>query len=143
MRAATVTLAALLSFTGPALALTRAPVPGATDPTVTQGTVHETVCRLGHTSTVRPPKEWSQALKATLLAEQGLPGRAQDYELEHLIPLGLGGAPRDRTNLWLQRWDEARAKDDDELELFHEVCSGRMTLDEARRRILDKWGPRL
>ena len=123
-------------------AVERAPVPGATDPAVTQANIWRTVCRLHYTETVRPSKEWSNALKHHLLMEQHRPERIQDFELDHLIPLGLGGAPRDRANLWLQAWPEARAKDDDESELHHAVCSGRMTLEQAQRRMLDKWGPR-
>jgi hypothetical protein len=140
--AATLAVATLLALTGPATAFTRAPVPGAVDPAITQANVHATVCRLGYTKAVRPSKEWLQALKHRLLIEQHLPGKIQDYELDHLIPLGIGGAPRDLANLWLQTWPEARAKDDDELGLFRAVCSGRMTLGEAQRRILEQWGPR-
>jgi hypothetical protein len=122
--------------------LTRAQVPGATDPAVTQASIGQTVCRLHYTATVRPSKEWSNALKHRLLREQHQPGTVQDYELDHLIPLNIGGAPTDPRNLWLQRWDEARVKDEDESELYHAVCSGRITLEQAQRRMLDKWGPK-
>jgi hypothetical protein len=135
-------LAGLLTAYNVASATTRAPVPGAVDPAVTQATVRQTVCRLGYTFTVRPPREWSHEIKARYLAEQHLPGRVQDYELDHLIPLNLGGAPQDIRNVWMQRWDEAKVKDDEELALYYAVCAGRMTLDEARRQILDRWGPK-
>jgi hypothetical protein len=138
----TAALAALLSLTGPALGATRAPVPGAVDPAITQANVHATVCRLGYTKAVRPSKEWSASVKARLLIEQHLPGKIQDYELDHLVPLGLGGAPRDPANLWLQSWPEARAKDDDESALHRAMCTGRLTLEQAQRRILEQWGPR-
>ena len=137
------TLAALLALSScNAPELTRAPVPGATDPAITSANARQIVCRMGYTSTIRPTREWSHGVKVRLLAEQHLPGQIKDYELDHLIPLNIGGAPRDPANLWLQRWDEARAKDDDELELYHAVCSGRMTLEQAQRRMLDKWGPK-
>jgi hypothetical protein len=132
----------MLSLTGSVWAFTRAPVPGAVDPAITQANVHATVCRLRYTQAVRPSKEWSQALKHRLLIEQHLPGTVAGYELDHLIPLGLGGAPRDPANLWLQPWPEARAKDDDETELYHAVCAGRLTLEQAQQRILERWGPR-
>ena len=103
-------LAVLLALSGPATAFTRAPVPGAVDPAITQANVHATVCRLGYIKAVRPSEEWSRALKRRLLIEQHLPGKIQDYELDHLIPLGIGGAPRDLANLWLQTWPEARAR---------------------------------
>ena len=140
-RATAVALAALLSLTGPAWGFTRATVPGAVDPAITQANVHATVCRLAYTKAVRPSEEWSRALKSRLLIEQHLPGKIQDYELDHLIPLGIGGAPRDLANLWLQTWPEARAKDDDEAALRHAVCTGRLTLEQAQRRILEQWGP--
>jgi hypothetical protein len=118
------------------------PVAGAIDPAVTQANVGQTVCQIGYTSTVRPPREWSRAVKVRLMEEQHLSWRIKDYELDHLIPLNIGGASRDPANLWLQRWDEARAKDDDELQMYHAVCSGRMRLEQAQRRMLDKWGPK-
>jgi hypothetical protein len=135
-------VAALLALTGPAAAFTRAPVTGAVDPAITQANVHATVCRLAYTKAVRPSKEWSASVKARLLIEQHLPGKIQDYELDHLIPLGIGGAPRDLANLWLQTWPEARAKDEDEAALHHAMCTGRLTLEQAQRRILEQWGPR-
>jgi hypothetical protein len=140
--AATLVGATLLALTGPATAFTRAPVPGAVDPAITQANVHATVCRLGYTKAVRPSQEWSRALKSRLLIEQHLPGKIQDYELDHLVPLGLGGAPRDPVNLWLQSWPEARAKDDDESALHRAMCTGRLSLEQAQRRILEQWGPR-
>jgi hypothetical protein len=141
--AVTFAVAALLSVaSAPASGFTRAPVPGAADPAITQANVHATVCRLGYTKAVRPSKEWSQALKHRLLIEQHLPGTVASYELDHLVPLGLGGAPRDPANLWLQSWPEARAKDDDESALHHAMCTGRLSLEQAQRRILEQWGPR-
>jgi hypothetical protein len=135
-------MAALLSLAAcDASAFTRAPVPGAVDPAITQANVHATVCRLGYTKAVRPSEEWSRALKSRLLIEQHLPGKIQDYELDHLIPLGIGGAPRDLANLWLQIWSEARAKDDDESALHRAMCTGRLSLEQAQRRILEQWGP--
>jgi hypothetical protein len=136
---ATLTSVGLLLSPG-AAALTRAPVPGAMDPAVTQATIQQTVCRLRYTRTVRPPQDWSHAVKERLLLEQRLPGRLQDYELDHLIPLGLGGAPRDPANLWLQPWPEARQKDKEEVDLHAAVCSGRLTLEEARQRMRGEWG---
>jgi hypothetical protein len=64
------------------------------------------------------------------------------YELDHLIPLGLGGHPRSLKNLWLQTWTEAAVKDRDELRLHREVCAGRMTLELAQHDMLATWGPR-
>src|SRR5260370_33713174 len=95
MAALAVALAALLSLTGPAWGFTRATVPGAADPAITQANVHATVCRLGYTKAVRPSKEWSASVKARLLVEQHPPGKSQDYAVDPPIPLGIGGAPPD------------------------------------------------
>ena len=72
----------------------------------------------------------------------GHPGLPQDYELDHLIPLGLGGHPTSVNNLWLQPWTEAAMKDRDELRLHREVCAGRVTLEQAQHEMVAIWGPR-
>ena len=60
-------------------------------------------------------------------------------ELDHRIPLSLGGAPLERANLELQPWDEAPEKDHKEACLSRAVCAGRLTLNEARARIWRDW----
>src|ERR1700751_1081179 len=37
--------------------------PGATNPTVTQATIHQTICTSGWTATVRPPESYTEQLK--------------------------------------------------------------------------------
>ena len=118
----------------------RAPVSGMVDPHVTQATIHATICQRGYTATVRPPREVTDAIKRRLV--NGLPGSSQDYELDHLIPLGLGGHPTSSNNLWLQNWPEAAIKDRDELRLHRAVCAGRMTLEQAQHEMRATWGPR-
>ena len=118
----------------------RAPVPGAVDAHVTQATLQATICQRGYTAQVRPPRKVTDTIKRRLA--NGLPGSPQDYELDHLIPIGLGGHPRSLKNLWLQSWPEAATKDRDELRLHREVCAGRMTLEQAQHDMLKTWGPR-
>ena len=118
----------------------RAQVPGDVDSRVTQATTRSTICSRGYGAKVRPPRPITDAIKRQLA--QGLPGSPADYELDHLIPIGLGGHPQSLKNLWLQTWPEAAAKDRDELRLHREVCAGRMTLEEAQREMLATWGPR-
>ncbi|HKW93127.1 MAG TPA: hypothetical protein VJX92_14620 [Methylomirabilota bacterium] len=138
----------LVALLGPALILApaaaqdheRAQVPGAVDPHVSQATIQSTICQRGYTAKVRPPRKVTDAIKRRLAT--GLPGTPQDYELDHLIPLGLGGDPRSPNNLWLQTWTEAAIKDRDELRLHREVCAGRMTLEQAQREMVTTWGPR-
>ena len=115
-------------------------IPDAVDPNVTQRTIRDTICQRGYTAKVRPPRRLTDAIKRRL-AER-LPDSPQDYELDHLIPLGLGGHPTSPENLWLQSWPEAAIKDRDELRLHREVCAGRMTLEQAQHDMLKTWGPR-
>ena len=51
-----------------------------------------------------------------------------DYEEDHIIPLELGGAPRDEANLRPEAWTAAHTKDATENRLHTEVCSGALTL---------------
>ena len=136
-------LIALLSpalILAPAAAQERAPVPGEVDTHVTQSTIRTTICEHGYTAKVRPPRKVTDAIKRRLA--NGLHGSPQDYELDHLIPLGLGGHATSANNLWLQGWPEAASKDRDELRLHREVCAGRMTLEQAQHEMLATWGPR-
>ena len=118
----------------------RAPVAGAVDSHVTQAAIHDTICQRGYTAKVRPPRQFTDTIKRQLV--NGRPGSPQDYELDHLIPLGLGGHPTSPKNLWLQTWPEAAMKDRDELRLHRDVCAGRMTLEQAQHKMLATWGPR-
>ncbi len=118
----------------------RAPVPGAVDARVTQETIHRTICQRGYTATVRPPRAVTDAAKRRLL--NGHAGSPADYELDHLIPVALGGHPTASNNLWLQSWPDAATKDRDELRLHREVCAGSMTLEQAQHDMLTTWGPR-
>ena len=136
-------LVALLSpalILAPAAAQGRAPVPGEVDAHVTQATIHSTICEHGYTAKVRPPRPFTDATKRRLA--NGLHGSPEDYELDHLIPFGLGGHPTSASNLWLQAWPEAAIKDRDELRLHREACAGRITLEQAQREMLATWGPR-
>jgi hypothetical protein len=108
----------------------RALIPGAVDPNVTQRTIHDTICQRGYTAKVRPSRKVTDAIKRRLA--EGLPDSPQDYELDRLIPLGLGGHPTSPENLWLQGWPEAAIKDRDELRLPRELCAGRVTLEQER-----------
>jgi hypothetical protein len=65
-----------------------------------------------------------------------------EYELDHYIPLALGGHPRSEDNLWLQSWDgewSARTKDWLEKKLQLLVCAGKLSLQTARNAIQDGW----
>jgi|SRR5579862_382417 len=107
--------------------------PGAINPDVTQTNIGTTICVRGWTKTVRPPVEYTNALKAQQLREYGLAGPPSDYQEDHLISLELGGAPTDPRNLWPEPYPRAADVDRIENELNAKVCSGRLTLAQARR----------
>jgi len=130
------------SVTQPGYLPRRDLTPGAIDPRVTQGNIASTICRRGYTATVRPPYEYSNAMKHRLMRAYGVTGSIHDYELDHLIPLELGGCPSCETNLWPQprnAFPSAREKDEVEDYLNREVCSGAMPLAEAQREIARDW----
>ena len=101
---------------------------GATDPRVTQSNIGTTICQPGYSRTVRPPVSWSGRVKRQML--HGLPARS--YELDHVIPIEVGGAPMDPRNLQIQPWPAARAKDKLEGQVHRAVCAGRMTLEQGQ-----------
>ena len=119
-----------------ALALSDMPL----NPAVTQDTIRDTICVMGWTKTVRPPVWYTNAIKKRLFDEYGLPRSLMaDFQLDHIIPLGLGGAASDLRNFQLQDADEAERKDDVERCLMRAVCGGRIGLDDARKAIWMDW----
>jgi hypothetical protein len=130
-----VILAALLAFAAPAFA-DDLPL----NPAVTQEMIATTICAPGWTKTVRPSARYTAAIKIKLIRELEIPEELLvDFELDHRVPLALGGAPSDERNLELQPWDEAGEKDRIETCLSRAVCAGTITLDEARLRIWADW----
>ncbi|MBV8080755.1 MAG: hypothetical protein JO186_10330 [Actinobacteria bacterium] len=107
--------------------------PGATNPDVTQATIGSTICVHGWTATVRPPASYTSELKLRQLREYGLGGPPSAYQEDHLISLELGGSPTDPRNLWPEPYPRASAVDRIENELNAAVCSGKLTLADARR----------
>lgn len=117
--------------------------PGAYNPDVTQDTIYSTICVSGWTGTVRPPTTYTNALKAQGIIDYGYSDTTMsDYEEDHLVPLELGGAPRDPANLWPEpRYGSpsASSKDSVENQLKTAVCDGVITLDDARTAIQTDW----
>jgi hypothetical protein len=119
--------------------------PGATNPDVTQSTIGSTICVSGWTATVRPPTSYTNPLKVQQIAEYGYRDtNTADYEEDHLIPLELGGSPRDPRSLWPEprmgtAGTTAASKDTVENRLKRDVCAGTVTLSAARRAIAHDW----
>jgi hypothetical protein len=115
--------------------------PGALNPAVTQATLFRTICRTGgYTDSVRPPVSYTEPLKYREMAAYGFGGRsAAGFELDHLIPLELGGAPSDPRNLWPEPHSGAAdsfKKDTVENQLHDAVCGGEISLARAQRESL-------
>ena len=108
--------------------------PGVLNPDVTQETIASTICRRGWTRTIRPPVEYTNALKLRQMKEYGETGPPSAYQEDHLISLELGGHPTDPRNLWPEPYPRAREVDAIENELNAEVCDGTLTLAEAQQR---------
>src|SRR5262249_20844625 len=113
--------------------------PGAVDPRVTQATIQQTICAKGYTKTIR---HTSGKLKAQIYRRYGGRERSPHAEVDHLIPLEVGGADV-AENLWIQSYDtepwNAWRKDRLEHLLHRKVCAGELTLEEAQAVFLGDW----
>lgn len=125
--------------------------PGRTDPRVTQATLRSTICVSGYTKTVRPPTSYTNPIKDRQMLAYGYAGRTRaDFELDHLVPLELGGDPKAVANLWPEPWEHsgarivpagygAETKDNFEDYLKRAVCAGRLRLIEAQQQMAHNW----
>lgn len=131
------TVPATTTTVAPTSTTTTAPVGVPADmlnPAVTQATIATTICVQGWTATVRPPLSYTEPIKRLQVASYGYSDRRlASYELDHMVPLELGGAPSAKVNLWPQ--PHATSVPDDGLEnsLRAQVCAGKLTLDAARQ----------
>jgi hypothetical protein len=99
----------------------------------------ETLCARGYTATVRNVSyETKQQVYASYSIAERDPG---EYEVDHLIPLELGGT-NDIRNLWPEPADPRpgyHEKDKVENYLHDQVCDRKMNLSEAQRIIATNW----
>src|SRR5438105_561188 len=118
----------------PAVRASATLTPGVLDPQVTQPTIRSTICVSGWTREIRPPSDYTSALKLRQMTAYGETGPPSTYQEDHLISLELGGDPRDPRNLWPEPYPRAADVDRIENELHASVCSGALSLAEAQRR---------
>jgi len=104
------------------------------NPDVTQRTIETTICMHGWTRTIRPPTDYTNALKLKQMRAYGVGGSPSQYQEDHLISLELGGHPTDARNLWPEPYPRAAEVDSIENDLNAKVCSGALSLDEAQRK---------
>jgi hypothetical protein len=109
-----------------------------------------TVCSPGYSKKVRPVGARWRKLKDEAYGRYGIARghrsyvdehgvRHAAYEVDHLVPLELGGAPDDLRNLWPQPMGDAKRKDVVEDELHHLVCGHRVPLAQAQAAISRDW----
>jgi hypothetical protein len=130
------------SRVGPAYIYPRTDLtPGKIDPSVTQENIETTICRAGYTETVRPSRSVAYHLKVRVMAAYGRNDPPSEYELDHFIPLELGGCPDCVSNLWPEPRHPFGAKEKDIVEnyLRRRVCAGDMTLRDAQDAITRDW----
>ena len=93
------------------------------------------LCVPGYSSTVRPPVSYTNRLKRIWV---GKGHNINEYELDHYIPIALGGSPTDPNNLWLQYWASAKRKDVQEALLHRDMCKGIYTPQQAQE-LMRRW----
>jgi hypothetical protein len=119
----------------------RGPLP---DPACTPGAVRTTdasaVCARGSAKAARNVPQATKTVVVRAYGRRGT-GCAKACEVDHLISLELGGS-NDQKNLWPEPYAPrpgAHEKDLAENYLHHEVCAGRLALQEAQREISTDW----
>ncbi|PJE75698.1 HNH endonuclease [Candidatus Uhrbacteria bacterium CG10_big_fil_rev_8_21_14_0_10_48_11] len=105
-------------------------------------TTKEAICTVGYSASVR---NVSVNTKEAVYQAYGLsyPQPSGDYEVDHLVPLELGGS-NDSANLFPEAAEPRpgfREKDLVENYLHQEVCANRVALAVAQRQIATDWRP--
>ena len=135
------TLALLAALAGPAWADSGI-LP---DPQITPGAVRTANIGEVCSTSTRDLRHWSRDRDDRIIAEYGLPSGAHpQYEVDHLIPLCLGGADSD-LNLWPEPrrsiepvWNAER-KDELEARMCSLACSGALDVGEAQHFVAEDW----
>jgi hypothetical protein len=108
--------------------------PGSFDPAMTK----TRLCAPGfRTSTYRPPSSQTSRAKYHVV-EPAYGQRNVAGELDHLVPLELGGS-NDMTNFWVEAGKIPNPKDAVENHLHAMVCAGRISLRTAQLDIAHDW----
>jgi len=117
--------------------------PGVIDPRVTQANIKSTICKKGYTASVRPPESYTEPLKKKDIALYGYADtKLADYEMDHLVPLEVGGNPSDPQNLWPEphngEWNSF-VKDQLENKINALVCEGQISLAAGQDAFTTNW----
>jgi hypothetical protein len=139
------TLVAALAIIIPQLVIASGEYAIVPDPTLTPGRAGsqdpQEICANG----TKALRHWSRDRDDRILRAYGLaPGPHPDFEVDHLVPLGIGGADTD-DNLWpeprrtLEPVWNAERKDRLEFRLRNLICTRSISPEEAQRAIADDW----
>jgi len=133
-----------LLFSFPLYATENNSVPlGAINENITQENIHSTICVPNFTDTIRPDTQYTNKLKFLQIEQRKYSdNNMRSYEEDHYIPLGIGGHPRDKNNLWPQPYSGkcgAKIKDILESKLHNMICSGKILLKDAQKEISTDW----
>lgn len=120
--------------------------PGEIDQEVTEADLKESICKAGQFSWTEghmPPKSFLEKIEKEMLQQYSYSDvNLKHYQMDHLIPLSLGGAPTDVKNIWPQpliaKWS-SRRKDYLEGILHEKVCKGEVSLKDAQEQIRTNW----
>jgi hypothetical protein len=109
--------------------------------TLTPGDIRTTdatlVCTGGPTAQYRLTTEGMKKQVCAMYGVGHCPWEGH-LEIDHLIPLELGGADEIK-NLWPQPAPDYKFKDKLENELHREVCAGKTSLSDAQNEIKSDW----
>ena len=111
--------------------------PGAVDPDVTQENYLVLVCAPGYADKVRPAAQYLEDLKLRQMKWYRLTQSPEEIEMSYVVPLELGGAPRDPRNLWPAPKTNAYKEIIPAIlaTIRRRACSAEITLAEAQIRI--------
>lgn len=97
------------------------------------------VCVPGYARSMR---HTSGRIKAMAYRQYGIDRRSGHFEIDHRVPLELGGADTE-ANLWPESYDtepwNAHVKDRLEERLHAMVCNGELSLPDAQSAFLGNW----
>lgn len=118
------------------------PDPRCTPGAVRPGVTLTDICAFRYSHQVRPPQSYTEPLKLAQIRAYHLPGQVRDYEEDHLVPLSIGGAPRNPANLWPEsRYGPHNASEKDELESWaaRMACAARLPLARLQHAMARNW----
>ena len=125
--------------------------PGARDGRVTQANIDKTICTDDWDDRNRPSASFTTPTKTKQIAAYGYSTYAiENFELDHLVPIELGGDPTAIPNLWPEPWEARRerlvphgwgaeTKNALESHLHRAVCAKEIPLAEAQQAVAGDW----